>query len=70
MWNWIRDNFILVLIGTIIALFIWFLCALVTFSTEARKEFMDECLKDHKKYECESLYTGNQSNLIIIPSGR
>lgn len=66
-WWW-DNNKELVYIALIILIISLMLTAVFVSTAHNRETFMAECLKDHKQYECDSLWGAAQGgSTVIIP---
>lgn len=69
-WDWFKeDGWIIFLILGILGITVWIVYVTTRQETASYQRFMDECLQDHKEYECEALWRSGKpkSEVIYIP---
>lgn len=66
MLDWAADNFGWVILA-MVALTCWAGYEIVQQDTAAREEFMQECMKDHKKYECTAMWGNSHPQTTVVP---
>lgn len=50
----------------VVVLFIGLLIMAYKSDEEKKNAFMQECLRDHKAYECEAMWSGSRPDNVII----
>lgn len=65
-WWW-SDHWIGVLLWLFILAVIAFCVLGVIASAKAKKEFMADCLKERKQYECTAMWRQGDQNVVPIP---
>ena len=53
--------------------FAWLVIYVVKVATASHERFMDQCMQDHKEYECTAMWRAGDSappTVVFIPTGR
>lgn len=56
-----------VIVVVIFGALIWLVSCSVISNNKEYDEFMADCLKDHKKYECTTMWRQGTTDTIVVP---
>lgn len=65
--DFFADNIGHILIGTFLLALILAIILMIHEDHKTYHAWLDECVKDHKEYECVAMYRAGERNIIAIP---
>lgn len=55
------------IIGIIFAVIVGIGIAIAQSDSKHQKDFMDQCVQDHKQYECDAMWRAGEDHTTVMP---